>query len=153
MSSERPSETMQFDVGFQSDIQVALGVRLCILSIMKELGYSQRDLFCMELATEEAMVNAIRHGNESDAEKKIQVECAITRDMASIIITDEGGGFDPDGLPDPTADENLERPCGRGVMLMRKFMTSITYNEIGNQVTLIKNRSENGDASQSDVSQ
>jgi serine/threonine-protein kinase RsbW len=57
-----------------------------------------------------------------------------------IEIEDEGEGFDPGDVPDPTADENLERPCGRGIHLMRAFMTSIEYLDRGNRVVLIKSR-------------
>ncbi len=64
----------------------------------------------------------------------------MTSGSVRIEIEDEGEGFDVADIPDPTADENLERPCGRGLMLMRAFMTSITYNERGNRVVLVKDK-------------
>ena len=57
-----------------------------------------------------------------------------------VSIRDEGDGFDPSKLPDPTDPENLDRPCGRGVMLMRAFMDDVRYNATGNEVTLVRKR-------------
>ncbi|MND07935.1 hypothetical protein D3C83_302450 [compost metagenome] len=59
-----------------------------------------------------------------------------------IVIEDEGPGFRMDDVPDPTAEENLERPCGRGIMLMKAFMSLIEYNATGNRVTLEKQRDD-----------
>ena len=56
------------------------------------------------------------------------------------MIADEGAGFDPCEVPDPTAPENLERPCGRGIMLMRHYMTTVAYNQRGNVVSMSKLR-------------
>ena len=58
--------------------------------------------------------------------------------LRTIQIADQGGGFDPGALPDPTSDENLEKPCGRGVMLMRAYMDEIQYNPRGNSVRMVK---------------
>jgi serine/threonine-protein kinase RsbW len=68
--------------------------------------------------------------------------CRAGFQKVRIEIEDQGEGFHPADVPDPTADENLERPCGRGIMLMRAFMTSITFNPSGNCVILEKVRSE-----------
>src|SRR5438132_1325023 len=59
-------------------------------------------------------------------------------DRREVRITDEGKGFDPSDVPDPTAIENLERPCGRGLMLMKHYMTEVEYNESGNSVSMAK---------------
>jgi anti-sigma regulatory factor (Ser/Thr protein kinase) len=66
----------------------------------------------------------------------------VSRTEAKFVIRDEGPGFDPSTLPDPTDPENLLRPCGRGVMLMRTFMNEVTFNDRGNEVTLIWRRKE-----------
>ena len=59
-------------------------------------------------------------------------------DSAAFFITDEGSGFDPLDVPDPTAVENLERPCGRGLMLMKHYMSEVDFNERGNSVRMAK---------------
>ncbi|MFZ4638496.1 MAG: ATP-binding protein [Pirellulales bacterium] len=104
-------------------------------------GWPPADIFAIHLAAEEAIVNAIVHGNKLDPTKKVHVECEISTAVVRISISDEGAGFDPASVPDCTVDERLEAPGGRGVMLMKSFMTSIEYNARGNAVVLLKHRS------------
>jgi CheY-like chemotaxis protein/anti-sigma regulatory factor (Ser/Thr protein kinase) len=117
------------------------------------------------VALEEAMSNALYHGNlevgselrEEDepvywetanrrkselpyCNRRIFVQASLTRERGVFVIRDEGPGFDPSRLPDPTDPVNLERVSGRGVLLMRAFMDEVLYNETGNCVTLIKRR-------------
>jgi serine/threonine-protein kinase RsbW len=101
-------------------------------------GWSPSDIFAIHLAAEEAIVNAIVHGNKLDPAKRVNVSCEVTPEVARIRITDEGDGFDPGQVPDCTADDRLEMPGGRGVMLMKSFMTRIEYNAKGNSVLLEK---------------
>jgi serine/threonine-protein kinase RsbW len=104
-------------------------------------GWSPSDIFAIHLAAEEAIVNAIVHGNKLDAQKKVHVECLVSDEVARIEVVDEGNGFDPANVPDCTQEERLEASSGRGVMLMRSFMTRIDYNAKGNGVVLEKRRS------------
>ena len=103
-------------------------------------GWPPSDIFSIHLAAEEAIVNAIVHGNKFDPAKKVHVECLISADLARVEITDEGAGFDPKAVPDCTTEERWEVPSGRGVMLMRTFMTRIEYNARGNSVLMEKRR-------------
>ena len=103
-------------------------------------GWPPADVFAVHLAVEEAIVNAIVHGNKLDMAKKVHVECEVSADRVRVAIADEGSGFDPASVPDCTAEERLEAPSGRGVMLMRSFMTTIEYNAAGNAVVLEKLR-------------
>ena len=109
---------------------------------VESLKWSKRDLFSIRLALEEAIVNAIEHGNQFDPAKQVHVLCHVSDDSVVLQITDEGPGFNPCAVPDPTDCEHLECPGGRGVMLMRSFMTEVDFNEKGNQVTLTKKRSK-----------
>ena len=68
----------------------------------------------------------------------IDVQARFTRDDATFVVRDQGPGFDPASLPDPTDPENLEKASGRGLLLMRTFMDSVEYNSAGNEVTMIK---------------
>ena len=79
-------------------------------------------------------------GNDGDPEKQVIVESSVTEERLWVRITDEGYGFDPNKVEDPTLDENLCRSHGRGVMLMRAYMTEVHYTERGNCVTLVKTR-------------
>lgn len=100
--------------------------------------FSEMELFHIKLALEEAIVNAIKHGNQMDRAKSVRVAYHISHDRFDIRIADEGPGFDPDDVPDPTAPENLERPCGRGLLLMRHYMNHIEYVSPGNTVIMSK---------------
>jgi serine/threonine-protein kinase RsbW len=111
-----------------------------LLSQLGAHGWPEADVFAVHLAVEEAIVNAIVHGNKLDPEKKVHVTCEVSADRVLVSIADEGPGFDPGGIPDCTADDRLDAPGGRGVMLMRSFMTRIEYNPAGNAVVLEKRR-------------
>lgn len=125
------------------------------------------------VALEEALNNALYHGNlELDSQlregdraayralveerrhaepykhRKIHVSVQIEPDRGEFVIADEGPGFDPSELPDPTDPTNLERPSGRGLLLMRTFMDGVSYNDDGNQVTLVKRRSSSDNGCQ-----
>ena len=102
------------------------------------LKVSEQEVFSVRLALEEALVNAIKHGNQMDRSKKVRVAYRFLPDRLEIHITDEGTGFDPEDVPDPTAVENLERPCGRGLMLMRHYMSEVVYSTRGNSVRMVK---------------
>ena len=116
-----------------------------LAAIIQAEGFSQQDTFAVRLAMEEALVNAIKHGNVDDPTKHVclsyQLRVAIPQPKSKCIvieIEDQGRGFHPDEVPDPTAPENLERPHGRGLMLMRQFMTWVHFNKQGNRVTMCK---------------
>jgi serine/threonine-protein kinase RsbW len=114
-----------------------------ILAMMAAAGFADKDLFGMRLALEEATVNALKHGNSGDSGKSVYVRFRITAQQAMIEIEDQGPGFIPEDIPDPLAPENLERPSGRGLFLMRYYMTWVKYNERGNCVCLCKERNPN----------
>jgi serine/threonine-protein kinase RsbW len=108
---------------------------------MAERGYGPKDIFGMRLAVEEAIVNAIRHGNRRDPAKAVLIILDVSLDGALAEVEDEGSGYDPARVPDPTAPENLERPGGRGLLLMGSYTTWVRHNKRGNRVTLYKRRS------------
>ena len=125
-----------------TDVTAARQVAEELLERVQTTGCGPNVLFAIRLALEEALSNAIKHGNGYDRGKKITVSAELTSDRTAITVADEGEGFDPDALPDPTADENLEKPCGRGIMLMRAYMDDVGFNERGNQVRMVKRRPE-----------
>ena len=102
--------------------------------------WGEHDLFSVRLALEEALVNAMKHGNCLDRDKRVAVVCKMSPSRLLVTITDEGPGFAPDAVPDPTAPENLERASGRGLMLMRSFMSRVEFNDTGNTVHMEKER-------------
>jgi serine/threonine-protein kinase RsbW len=116
-----------------------------ILGQLATHDWGQRDIFSVHLALEEALVNAIKHGNNCDTSKSVHVVCELTTDRLFVQIEDEGPGFNPDRVPDCTNADRLEMPCGRGVLLMRSFMSSVEFRDKGNCVVMTKCR-QDGDA-------
>lgn len=125
-----------------SDTTKAQELQETIISHMEKLAYPEKDVFGVRLSLEEALMNAIKHGNGMNPDKSVRVDCTVNTKEICIVIEDEGQGFTLDAVPDPTADENLEKPCGRGIMLMRAFLSNVEYNEAGNRVVLQKVRSD-----------
>jgi serine/threonine-protein kinase RsbW len=123
-----------------SDPAEARRVQDHIERALKAHHYDDRDIFSIRLALEEALINAIKHGNQMDRAKKIHIACDISAERFSIRITDEGPGFNLQEVPDPVATENLERPCGRGLLLMRHYMTEVAFHPPGNRVSMSKIR-------------
>jgi serine/threonine-protein kinase RsbW len=109
---------------------------------MRVLGFPRKDLFAVKLALEEATVNAIRHGNRGDPSKVVRVNYVVTFTEVFVEVEDDGPGFDPDQVPDPLAGENTERTSGRGLFLMRAYMSGVSFNPQGNRVSLCRRRSD-----------
>ena len=130
----------RFAITIPSETAAGMEVQERILKRLESLGFADRDLFGMRLALEEGLVNAIKHGNKLDPSKVVRVECETAPERVRVMIQDQGDGFVPETVPDPTAAENLEKPCGRGIMLMRNFMTDIHYEDGGRRLVLLKER-------------
>ena len=111
-----------------------------ILDAMVQIGYSEKDCFGARLSLEEAIVNALRHGNRGDPLKTVHIRFAVSDRQIVAEVEDEGPGFNPYAIPNPLAPENLERPGGRGVFLMRHYMTTVHFNDRGNCVHMCKIR-------------
>jgi serine/threonine-protein kinase RsbW len=115
-----------------------------IAALMADHLYSDKDLFAVRLAVEEALVNALRHGNREDLAKRVNVTFLVGPERLLIEVQDEGEGFDLKAVPDPLAPENLERSSGRGLHLMRTYMSWVRFNASGNCVTMCKSRERRG---------
>ena len=111
-----------------------------LLNDVKDCGFDEDEVFGIHLALEEAFVNAVKHGNSADEQKSVSVEYVITPAKVDISISDEGTGFTPEAVPDPSSEENLYKPGGRGLLLMRSHMDVVEYNDRGNCVHMIKYR-------------
>jgi len=106
------------------------------------LGLAENDHYHLCLATQEAVANAMEHGNRNQPDKRVTVTCTIDGRKIEVMVKDEGHGFDHEHLPDPTTEENLLCEHGRGVFLIRQLMDGTCYNACGNQITFVKYRSE-----------
>ena len=93
--------------------------------------------FKFRVGVSEALVNAMKHGNQGDPSKQVHLELAISDSEVEVKIRDQGVGFAPSDVPDPTEGEMLEAESGRGLFLMRQLCEEVKYNSAGNEVTLL----------------
>ena len=119
-----------------SDFANGREVQKKILDEVERRGYVPDALFAIKLALEEALINAIKHGNKMDRSKTVRIEAAIGDDETQLVVEDEGPGFDRASVPDPTADENLERLHGRGILLMEAYMDNVQWTRGGRRVQM-----------------
>jgi serine/threonine-protein kinase RsbW len=115
-------------------------VEVCkkILSELEAGDFSQEDIFAVHLALEEAFINAIKHGNKMKPDKEVKVDYSVASDKVEIFMTDQGGGFDPNSVPDPRSGENLYKTEGRGLLLINSYMDVVEFNEQGNRVHMVR---------------
>jgi serine/threonine-protein kinase RsbW len=125
-------------VDIESDTKAARRLQQRIVRELRTTSFDGREIFGIKLALEEALVNAVKHGNRLDPNKKVHVEYRVAPDRIDIRICDEGAGYDPGRVPDCNADENLERPGGRGLLLMRHYMTEVNVLPPGNELVMSK---------------
>lgn len=112
-----------------------------VMPIVKAMCCAPEDTDDMELALREALANAIVHGNVGDPTKKLAVACFCDCEADGgllLVVRDEGSGFDPDAVADPTASESIYSAHGRGIYLMRQFMDEVQFRNGGREVELRK---------------
>ena len=99
--------------------------------------YARRLNLNFRVGLTEALSNAMLYGNNSDPEKSVRVEVEIKLEEVSVRVTDQGVGFDPTTVPDPTLPANISKSGGRGIFLMKALMDEVQFNDRGNSVTLV----------------
>ncbi|MFH1593539.1 MAG: ATP-binding protein [Candidatus Omnitrophota bacterium] len=126
-----------------SDIKYVKIVSEEVENFLKSKNANKTAIFDIRLCIEEAVKNAIIHGNRSRKDRSVFISYALDGDRFSIEIEDEGKGFNPSKVPDPTQNENLLREGGRGVFLIHKLMDEIKYNDRGNKTFMVKSIGKN----------
>jgi serine/threonine-protein kinase RsbW len=124
-----------WQVQYLSTIEEVTPVVESVVAAMTGLAYGEKDVFGARLALEEAVCNAIKHGHQFDPTRVVEVRHWIGPDQLLVEVEDQGPGFDPLQVPDATAPENLERACGRGLLLIRHYAAWMSHNPVGNCVT------------------
>ncbi len=140
MLTSDPSGFWSTEVHIPSSYTAGKPVIDRLLDELQRANWPETDVFGVHLAVEEALINAIRHGNRMDNSKRVRIAYRLLPDRLSIEIVDEGAGFDPDCVPDPTRPENRQCPSGRGVLLMRNFMSRVEFSDRGKRVVMEKVR-------------
>ena len=103
-------------------------VQAILEELLEPLEVDEESGYWMDIALREALTNAMKHGNELDPEKRVEVALIVDADSIDIVVEDEGSGFDPAAVEDPLAPDNLLKTEGRGIFYMRKFMDKIEYD-------------------------
>jgi serine/threonine-protein kinase RsbW len=122
----------------ESDLSQQREIQKRILDAVEGAGFTSDSVFAVKISLEEALINAIKHGNKLDPNKKVRIEASVSPSETEIIIEDEGPGFERAEVPDPTAEENLLKCSGRGILLMETYMDQVEYSKNGRRVRMIK---------------
>ncbi len=121
-----PEENYHLEI--ESDPNNLITVEEFVNYFAVDLGLDKERVAALLLAVTEATTNAIIHANKCDVSKLVTVDVQVHKTKITIKITDEGEGFNPAEIPDPTQPENLLKDSGRGVYLMRVYMDELNYN-------------------------
>ena len=124
-----------------TDIDLVAPAEAAFAKRLKRSGWSE-DLDDFKLVFREALINAMKHGSKDDPDKKVKVEIKVSKERVYIQIRDEGEGFDPAQLPDPLLPENLLKSSGRGIFLMNNFFDSVTHEDGGKKIIMVKTKKE-----------
>ncbi|MDX2132787.1 MAG: ATP-binding protein [Planctomycetota bacterium] len=112
-----------------------------VLDALAAFSFPKASVFAVRLCLHEAISNAFRHGHRNlPPHTPISLRYDVSAERVEILVEDQGPGFDPGAVPDPTADENLERGSGRGLLLIRAYMASAEYNAKGNALRMVYQR-------------
>jgi serine/threonine-protein kinase RsbW len=126
---------------FPSSIEAVNEAAASVAGILNNLGTTDDLKFAVDMAVREAVTNAVVHGNRLDEAKAVVLQVLTSSDALEILIDDEGSGFKPEDVPDPTAAENILKTSGRGIFFMRNFMDTVDWSvrpEGGTRVRITK---------------
>jgi serine/threonine-protein kinase RsbW len=139
--ADRHNEEIYETRVIDSDLKQAEEPKREILDEVRRCRFRDDETFAIKLALEEVLCNAVKHGNKNDASKRVTIRFAVTPGCCEIIVRDEGPGFVPDAVPDPTSPDRLPLPNGRGIMLLRAYMDEVEYRDNGREVYFMKRSS------------
>lgn len=136
----RPHDSKAVELRFRiaSDFNRGNEVQEEILDAIQRVGFTANSTFAVKLALDEAMVNAIKHGNRLDLAKHVLVEAKVSAERVDITIEDEGLGFVKREVPDPTHEDNLHKCSGRGILLIESYMNSARWDRGGRRLRMIR---------------
>ncbi len=142
MSQQGSGEFESVDALLESTLDSVDIAEADALRVAEEIGFDEDDLHKIGMAVRESMVNAVVHGNRYSAKKRVHFRVLRGDDRLTIVIRDEGDGFELSRLPDPLAEENLLRQSGRGLLLIQAFMDEMEVHRGepgGTEVRMVKN--------------
>ena len=141
MAENQSGEIQTVDTLLESTLDSVDTAEETVLRVAGEIGFPQDDLHQIGMAIRESMVNAVVHGNRYNARKKVHLSVSRSPERLTVVIGDEGEGFDLDKLPDPLAEENLLKQSGRGLLLIQAFVDEFQVRRrhpAGTEVRMVK---------------
>lgn len=110
---------------------------------LEELGFLNGQREEIDISLREALINAVKHGNQGNRSKRVELDCFQRPDGSMLLVVrDEGPGFDPNGVPDPTHPDNIFRSSGRGILMIRNFMDDVRFERGGREIRMVKGPSK-----------
>jgi len=131
------------ELSLPSRIETVAAAAAAVAEFMSRSGISDDAAFGIDMAVREAVTNAVLHGNREDGNKTVDIVLKSSPDAVEISVHDQGPGFNPEDVPDPTAKENILKASGRGIFFMRTFMDEVDWSirpEGGTTVRMLKRR-------------
>ncbi len=141
MAEQTDRETTKIDKYLDSALESADEAEHLVLGVAEEIGFPEDELHKIGMSVRECVVNAVVHGNRYNARKRVHLQVVNGKDHLTVIVTDEGEGFEPGKLRDPLAEHNLLQQSGRGIFLIRAFMDDFQVRRLeprGTEVRLVK---------------
>jgi serine/threonine-protein kinase RsbW len=136
--AEKTSETIRVDTFLDSALGSADEAEHLVLGVAREVGFHEDDLHKIGMAVRESIVNAVVHGNRYNRRKRVHLAVSNGGDHLTVVVGDEGEGFDPSKLPDPVAEPNLLQQSGRGIFLIRAFVDDFQIRRLSPSGTEVK---------------
>lgn len=133
-----PNKAVKENIVIPNEIKLVRKVSSRILKKLEPFKVDESTLFDIRLCVEETVRNAVEHGSPQGEESDIKISYTVKGGKFVFVVEDEGSGFDPMKVPDPTKKENIMKTGGRGVYLVRRLMDKVEFNKKGNRITLIK---------------
>jgi serine/threonine-protein kinase RsbW len=141
--SDRPPQELAFEV--PNDLRAIEQSVQVLVEHGHRVGFNHDRLrLNLRVGLTEALANAMLYGNRQDPRKRVRVEARLTPDAIAVRVTDEGRGFDPQSIPDPTLPANIMRTRGRGIFLIRRLMDHVEFNEQGNSIMMVLSNGPGG---------
>lgn len=116
------------ELSLPSRIETVAKAANAVADFVSRSGISEEAAYGIDMAVREAVTNAVVHGNAQDEQKAVELTLKSSPDAVEITIHDQGQGFNPEEVPDPTEDENILKTSGRGIFFMRTFMDEVTWS-------------------------
>jgi serine/threonine-protein kinase RsbW len=116
------------ELSLPSRIETVAKAANAVADFVTRSGISEEAAFGIDMAVREAVTNAVVHGNEQDEQKAVELTLKSSPEAVEITVHDQGQGFNPEEVPDPTESENILKTSGRGIFFMRTFMDEVTWS-------------------------